>query len=244
MTWWSEPLRAVVAGRRVVLLGGVPAATEGPGVTVAPAAPPWIGERPAASSMEILRGGLRVMREPPAGLVACVDEFDPGATALVIRTFLADVPTFLGRALLAYRRADWLALEDKVVVDALWDRAGVARRPSRVVPIEDAGRAATNLDAGEGMGRRRPRRVPRWREPRALGDERRRGGGCARGARACVRSRARHAVRRGHAVFGARHRAARRRGRPAAGRDGHAATWARAGVRRLLDVLGSAGCRP
>ena len=95
MTWWSEPLRSVVAGRRVVLLGGVPAwwaptvdavraagavavliaATEGPGVALAPAVPTWIGERPAGSSMEILRGGLQAMRTPPAGLVACVEEY-------------------------------------------------------------------------------------------------------------------------------------------------------------------------
>ena len=170
MTWWSDPLRSVVEGRRVVLVGGVPsgwsptvdavqaagadavmiAATEGRGVGAAPDVPTWCGERPAGDTMRILRGGLQAVREPPPALLAAVDEFDPDGTAVVIGTFLVDAPELAGRPLLAYRRPEWLALEDKVVADALWDRSGVARLPSLVVAVEAAASAAPSIDRGDG----------------------------------------------------------------------------------------------
>jgi hypothetical protein len=38
---------------------------------------------------------------------------------------------------LAYRKPEWLAIEDKVVVDDIFDAAGVTRSPRRIVAIDD-----------------------------------------------------------------------------------------------------------
>lgn len=52
----------------------------------------------------------------------------------------------------AARPPKWAALEDKVVIDAFWDRAGIARAPSMIVPVRaDAlADAAAALDRGAG----------------------------------------------------------------------------------------------
>src|SRR5690606_8934972 len=55
-----------------------------------------------------------------------------------------------GRPFVAFRRREWVALEDKTNIDALLDRAGVARAPSAVVPVAEAARARHELDAGDG----------------------------------------------------------------------------------------------
>ncbi len=52
--------------------------------------------------------------------------------------------------MVSYRRPEWLALEDKVVVDAFWDRAGVDREPSRVARLDEATHVASELDRGDG----------------------------------------------------------------------------------------------
>jgi len=91
-----------------------------------------------------------------------------------------------GRRVYGPRRPEWRRLEDKVVVDALWDDLGVPRAPSAVVPAQAAAlrAAAARLDrgagtawagdasqgfnggptacAGSGLNRMRPRRPPSW----------------------------------------------------------------------------------
>jgi hypothetical protein len=171
MDWWSDALRTVVAGRDVVLAGAVPAAwrptvdalrdagvgrilvlaTEGRGVGARPdGVAAWEGERPEGGTMDVLRAGLRALRQPPAGLLDALRAFDPDRRALVIGTFLADIDELDGRPLLAHRRSAWLALEDKLVADDIWDRAGVARCPSTIVPLGDAPRSWAALDDGAG----------------------------------------------------------------------------------------------
>jgi hypothetical protein len=101
---------------------------------------------------ESIRRAMALLRDPPAAVGAAVSTFDPDASALVIGSFLTEVPELLGRPFLAWRRPEWIALEDKTTVDTLWDRAGVERAPSVVVPLElDAlARAARAVDAGAG----------------------------------------------------------------------------------------------
>src|SRR5690606_21666006 len=45
---------------------------------------------------------------------------------------------------------EWVALEDKTVIDAFWDDAGVTRAPSIVVAVGDAASRATEVDRGSG----------------------------------------------------------------------------------------------
>ncbi|HEX6657581.1 MAG TPA: hypothetical protein VF065_05835, partial [Ilumatobacter sp.] len=87
---------------------------------------------------------------PPLAIVQAVEAFDPDRTAVLFGTFLTETPTLVGRPLVAHRRPDWVALEDKTIVDALLDRAGVMRAPSTVVPVGEAADVWRALDHGHG----------------------------------------------------------------------------------------------
>lgn len=176
--WWEPPLRRQVEGRPALLVGSVAAAwvnvvpllhelgaervlvlaTEGRGVGPQPDQLPGdIDVRVLASElpegmpmMERIRTAAATLRDLPAELRDAVDRFDPHHEALVLGTFLNEVAEVAGRQLLAHRRPEWVALEDKTVVDALWDRAGVARLPSVTVPVGQAADVAPELDRGHG----------------------------------------------------------------------------------------------
>ncbi len=169
--WWQPALQEVFEGRDVVIAGGVPAswvdyvdhiwaagahrvmivATEGVGVGRGPDVPTVVAEPPAGLSiMERLRWSNRVTERPPDEIRKALDEFDPDHTAIVVGSFLNEAPTLDGRPFLAHRRAEWVALEDKTVIDAFWDRAGVARQPSLVVELDQAATDSVSLDRGSG----------------------------------------------------------------------------------------------
>ena len=107
---------------------------------------------PATSMLDGLHRHLAKLERPPAMLIDAVRAFDPRSEAQVIGTFLNTATHLDGRPFLAYRRPEWVALEDKTVVDALWDRARVDHAPAVVVPAEaDAlAHAASQVDAGDG----------------------------------------------------------------------------------------------
>jgi hypothetical protein len=169
--WWRDPLRRLVAGRRVILVGGVAAgwtsvvpalrdlgatdvlvvATDGAGAGPQPDCQVAAAE-PARSGDDLadLRAALARLAEAPPELVEAVETFDAERTAVVFGVFLAESPRFVGRPLVAHRRPEWVALEDKTVVDALLDRAGVGRAPSTVVPVAEATARWRELDAGDG----------------------------------------------------------------------------------------------
>ena len=168
--WWTPPLRSVFDGRRVVLAGANAAAwTEhlptlrAVGVSdMLIVASGWgAGERPdvatvvvetatGLSIMEQLRADDHFLADPPAEVILALDEFDPDGHALVLGSFLNTNPHLAGRPFVSYRRPEWVALEDKVMVDAFWDRARIARQPSMVVPLADAPQACTSIDRGDG----------------------------------------------------------------------------------------------
>jgi hypothetical protein len=170
-SWFDAPIRRVVGGRRVLLVGGVPqvwpavldavrrggatdvlvVATEGDGVGERPECDVVTVPRPdGLSILERIRRGAEVQRRPPVDVIAAVDRFDPDASALAIGTFLNECAEFLGRPFLNHRRPTWLELEDKTVIDAVWDRCGIARAPAEVVPVAAARAAAARLDRGDG----------------------------------------------------------------------------------------------
>jgi hypothetical protein len=169
--WWIEPMRRVFAGRAVVLAGAMGSswtehiellrsvgvdkllviATEGRGAGPLPDVPTVIVE-PASglSQMERIHAADRTLHEPTSDMVAAIEAFDPAGKAVVVATFLSTATQLVGRPIMSFRRPEWLALEDKVVVDAFWDRADVERQPSRVVALGNAARAATDVDRGDG----------------------------------------------------------------------------------------------
>lgn len=171
MDWWRGPLREVVAGRRVILAGGVAAgwtpmvpvvrklgaadvlvaATQGAGAGPQPDCRSAVADVPRDTDhMAQLRASLALMADAPLVLVDAVEAFDPDRSAVVFGVFLGETPTFVGRPVVAYRRPEWVALEDKTVVDDLLDRAGVDRAPSSVVAVGDAPAQWRQLDAGAG----------------------------------------------------------------------------------------------
>lgn len=168
--WWIPPLRSVFAGRRVVLAGASAAVwTEhlallrSSGVTdLLVVANAWgAGERPSVatvvvpapsgmSMMEQIRFDDDFLADPPVEVLTALADFDPSGDALVIGSFLNTTAQLAGRPFVSHRRPEWVALEDKVEVDAFWDRAGVDRQPSMVVPLGEAAAASGSIDRGDG----------------------------------------------------------------------------------------------
>lgn len=169
--WWLPALAGVFDGKRVVLAGDVPAAwtehigllqaagatelmvvaTSGHGPGVAPDLPTVVVEPPdGLSFLQRIHFGIGALADPPPHVLGALENFDPHNEALVVGTFLNSAADLGGRPFLAHRRPEWVALEDKVLVDDFWDRAGVDRAPSIVVDLADAVHAASTIDRGSG----------------------------------------------------------------------------------------------
>jgi hypothetical protein len=138
---YQDLLRPVFAGRRVILAGGVAVgwtstvplvrslgATDvlvigtqglGAGPLPDPAEAMVVALRgpETDSTMARIRTGLARLHAPPAEVVNAVRRFDPRREALVLGDFLGTAPRLDGRPFLAYRRPEWVALEDKTRVD-------------------------------------------------------------------------------------------------------------------------------
>ena len=89
----------------------------------------------------------------PKAVIDSINIFDPNNEALVVGTFLHELPYVAGRPSLAYRKPEWLALDDKTVIDKLWDEIGVPREPSKVVEVDKLKvlEAMQTLDRGDGV---------------------------------------------------------------------------------------------
>ena len=169
--WSLAALRNVFDGRRVILAGDVPAAwtehvgllraagavdlmvvaTSGHGAGAGPDLPTVVVEPPdGLTFLQRIHFGTDVLQDPPKRVLTALDTFDPTGEALVVGTFLNPATELGGRRFLAHRRPEWVALEDKVVVDSFWDRAGIDRAPSVVVDLADATAAAIDIDRGNG----------------------------------------------------------------------------------------------
>ena len=109
---------------------------------------------PTASMTDEVRLLDRVTRHLPPHVVAAVEAFDPDRRARWRTTpfVTADEPV-LGRPVTGGRPAAWMALEDKLLADDVWDAAGVTRAPHRACPIDLTALAAASaeLDAGQGV---------------------------------------------------------------------------------------------
>ncbi|MCB9528422.1 MAG: hypothetical protein H6701_08525 [Myxococcales bacterium] len=174
---YRAAVRARIGGRRVIVVRFVVAGTTGiarqlwelgaervlvlagavgTGALPDPAYAEWrlVGSAaPAGADIsEELRHFERSLGALDAETVAVIEAFDPDRSALVLPDFVVDFDEVAGRRNHAPRKADWIALEDKLVVDALWDALGVARAPSLAVgaSVEALAAAHAALDAGAG----------------------------------------------------------------------------------------------
>ena len=105
------------------------------------------------SMMDSLHAALASFQNLPHEIQAAIDAWDPSREAKAILPIWEDGrPKVAGRPVWALRDPRWVALEDKTVIDAFWDAAGIPRAPSRnVAAIRQAlGSAAKELDRGHG----------------------------------------------------------------------------------------------
>ena len=132
-----------------------------PAGTMVVAAVEGVGDLPKADRVRYTRAtgatvmlGMRanhaVLENPDPGLIAAVDDFDPAHEAMVLGSGLSRESTLVGRPVYGARSKEWWALEDKMIVDQLWDGAGVRRAPSAVVAVEEAPAAAAAIASGLG----------------------------------------------------------------------------------------------
>lgn len=106
----------------------------------------------AAGMMEGIRASLRALADLPRWAVERVDVYDPDERARSLGMLFDDGSPVAGRAKYGARPPAWQALEDKTTIDALWDAAGVARAPSRIVAAELASLRAASAELDQGSG--------------------------------------------------------------------------------------------
>jgi hypothetical protein len=169
-----DELRPLFAGRKVVVTGGPLAALTGvcrrlrdlgaerpfllatglgTGEVPDPGEAEWcVVEVRAPDVIAEIRAAMRMLRLLPSEVAEALDRWDPERRALVLSPMFNELPEIAGRRVYGPRRPEWRRLEDKVVVDALWDELGVTRAPSEVVAAEPEAlrAAASRLDRGAG----------------------------------------------------------------------------------------------
>jgi hypothetical protein len=152
---WRDLLRPVFAGRKVIVTGvplrgaadqvdtlrelgaaDVFVLAEGQGTGQVEECAHYVLDLRSESIMGLIRAGQEALRNPPPAAVDAIDAFDPDRGAVVVGSFLNEVESVAGRRCLAYRHPEWIALEDKIVVDEVCDAAGVTRAPARIVAVD------------------------------------------------------------------------------------------------------------
>ena len=105
-----------------------------------------------SSVIDEIRAALSLIADLPAHALEALDRYDPDRRALVIAPTFNELTTVAGRRVFGPRLPAWRRLEDKVLVDELWDTLGVERAPSAVVPAETRAlrASARGLDRGAG----------------------------------------------------------------------------------------------
>jgi hypothetical protein len=175
--YWSNVIRPVFQDKKIIVAGETVAgalpraralkalgaestfilATEGTGTGDMPTKDDghWFAlDAPEASDIvETIQASQKLLGDLPPEAKAALDWYDPDHSAMVVGSFLHEQRSVAGRPSLAYRKPEWLALDDKTIIDSLWDKIGVSHEPSEVVAVDkDTILAASrNLDRGDGV---------------------------------------------------------------------------------------------
>lgn len=158
--YWLDILRPLFNGKKVIVTGGVLAgliprtkliralgaestfilATEGTGTGDMPSVDdgPWLAldSRKSETMSELNNSSQDLLQNLPIEVLNAFDTFDPKKEALIVGTFFHEPSIVAGRKALAYRRPEWLAMDDKTVIDKLWDEIGIVRENSVIIPVE------------------------------------------------------------------------------------------------------------
>ena len=76
------------------------------------------------------------LSSPTPELAEALREFDPDGDALVIGSHYMTLAEVAGRSVLNHRRPEWVALENKTTIDALWRELSVPHAPAHVFDAE------------------------------------------------------------------------------------------------------------
>jgi hypothetical protein len=88
----------------------------------------------------------------PAEARAVVEAFDPRHEAHSLGSIELTGQSIAGRPALGARPPAWRALEDKMIVDALWQRAGIDHARFALVPVTHQALCTAAADLDQGMG--------------------------------------------------------------------------------------------
>jgi hypothetical protein len=100
--------------------------------------------------MENIRRFESALLDLPAKAQDAIDRADPDKEAIVLGSFFTPPGEVGGRRVYGGRPDHWTALEDKIVVDDFFDRAGVERVPSAVVAVDQLDDVIRKFDRGLG----------------------------------------------------------------------------------------------
>jgi hypothetical protein len=144
----SRMVRALGAARPFLLAAGVgtgpmPTEEEGERYVLRVSAPDIVSETRAIMSL--------LANLPPTALAA-LDRYDPNREALVLSPPANELRTIAGRRVYGPRRPSWRKLEDKTLIDELWDAHGIRRPPSEVVQANGAALRAAAVRMDRGLG--------------------------------------------------------------------------------------------
>lgn len=105
-----------------------------------------------SSILDASRAFEEALKNLPYPVQVKLDAWDPDKKAKVLGAFFAAGNPVAGREYFGARPTSWQELEDKTVIDALWDEIGIARAPFEVVPanLDALTKAASRLSEGHG----------------------------------------------------------------------------------------------
>ncbi|MGI9608624.1 MAG: hypothetical protein ACR2P0_21015 [Acidimicrobiales bacterium] len=108
-----------------------------------------IGLTPSGSHMDNMRRGTAALLDPPQGILDAVDRFDPDGRARTFVDFTFGQGVYAGRPTFGARPPEWEEFEDKLLIEEVWQSAGIRTSPSEVVALSQPGAA---VDAHERLG--------------------------------------------------------------------------------------------
>jgi hypothetical protein len=173
--YYTELFRPIYAGRRWIVTADTAAAATGLAQRIVGAGAEAVmviagnegtGPQPpgdvevfvVGTTGTTLMGGIRAfaaaISAPSPKLCAAVDSFDPMRKAKVLSSHLIPTAEVCRRPVYGPVRSEWKDLENKLIVDELWDRAGVERAPAFIVdPTQEAAvhEALAGLASADGV---------------------------------------------------------------------------------------------